>query len=107
MAISRRSIRGSETAKGIFKIKEKVTDLEMVGDLIDSQFIELGTVADIGCGRNKLGRSLILFSDNGPKVVKQVMGLMSNPTKPMRTTYEYPSLSNPALAFLSRTRPST
>lgn len=63
-----------ETLSSYFKIKEDVTDLEMIRDLIDPQFIRLGTVADIGCGRNKLGRSLLRFSDNGSRVVKQVVG---------------------------------
>jgi SAM-dependent methyltransferase len=64
-----------------FKIKEDVTDLLMFVDIIDSGFIKLGTVVDIGCGRNKLGRSLLKYSDAGPRTLTKVIGTDINAYK--------------------------
>jgi len=53
-----------------FRIKEERTDLLMVKDMLTTEVLENGVVADIGCGRNNLGAALLNYADE-----KSVRGL--------------------------------
>lgn len=68
-----------------FKIKEKTTDLLMIKDLLETDEISKGVVADIGCGRNKLGRSILQFLDQNSIPCDAVVGTDINVYKSKST----------------------
>jgi ubiquinone/menaquinone biosynthesis C-methylase UbiE len=60
--------------KSYFAIKEAATDLLMITDLIEVETEADTTVADIGCGRNRLGKALLDYADRRSIRIAGVVG---------------------------------
>lgn len=60
--------------KKYFHAKERKTDLLLIDDLLVAPLLGDGTLADIGCGRNKLGRVILADLDRRGVDVKAIIG---------------------------------